>query len=320
MGNVNGEVKALEVRGLVKRYARPGLFGDREGLTALHGVDLEVRPGEVVGLIGESGCGKSTLTLCALGLLPFDEGEIAIMGRGLQGLGAKGMRSLRKRAQILFQDPDSMLNPAMTVRQHLAESAALHQPGEPEGVVVAEAAARVSLSHRLDALPGSLSGGEKRRAGVARVLISNPRLLVADEPTAGLDAALKADIIDLITRSDDPTRAVLLVSHDLPMVTYACKRVVVMYRGRVVERFAVEGMESTPHHPYTEHLLHSAGMGELSPRAKSDDEGEGAVEGQKGCDYASICHRATSRCHRETPQLLCQSEGHEIACLYMVNS
>ncbi len=227
-------MSALSVRGLVKRY-RAG-WG-RLPMTAVDGVDLSVDFGEVVGLIGESGSGKTTLVRAALGLLRFDAGSVEILGEDLSRLSSTQRRAMRRDVQLIFQDPDSMLNPGLSVRQHLRESAQLHRPDASAADLIARVIRQVGLEHRVDALPAALSGGEKRRVGLARVLIADPRLIVADEPTAGLDAALKADLIDLILASRGPDTATLLVSHDLPLMGFACTRLAVMLVGRIVEEF-----------------------------------------------------------------------------------
>ncbi len=301
----------LEIRNLVKRYPRPGLWRRDAGVPAVAGVDLVVRPGEVVGIIGESGSGKTTLVRAALGLLPFQAGQVKLLDHALGGLSAAALRGLRREVQLLFQHPRSMLNPGLTVRQHLLESAGLHRPDEDPDQVVRAVADQVGLGHRLDARPRALSGGEQRRVGLARVLVAQPRLLVADEPTSGLDAALKADLIDLMLAARGPERAIVLVSHDLPLVTYACDRVVVMLAGRVVERFGTAELAQADHHPYTLALLRTAGM--RDGRADADPAGPQGRPTQ-GCAFAGACPRVQPRCHDERPGLRTLQPGHAVAC------
>jgi oligopeptide/dipeptide ABC transporter ATP-binding protein len=301
----------LEVRGLVKRYPRPGIWNRTASVAAVAGVDLTVMPGEVIGLIGESGSGKTTLIRAALGLLPFQEGTVLLLGQDLQGLSGSALREMRRQVQLLFQHPRSMLNPGLTVRQHLVESARLHRPEESEQAVVAAVAQQVGLSHRLDARPSALSGGEQRRVGLARVLVAQPRLLVADEPTSGLDAALKADLIDLLLAARGPDRAIVLVSHDLPLVSYACGRIVVMLAGRIVERFETSALVRRDHHPYTESLLQAAGM----RKGHSDTELAGPQgRPDQGCAFAGACAVALAKCRTERPGLRNRPGGHAIAC------
>lgn len=245
----------LEVRGLRKEYRGAG-FGRRAAHVAVDGVDLDVAPGEVVGLIGESGCGKTSLVRTALGLYRRDGGTVRLLGVDPQALGPGERRRRLARAQLVFQDPGATLNPGLTLRETLRESQRVHAPGRPG--VVDEAAARVDLAHRLDARPHQLSGGEKRRATLAQLWIADPLLTVADEPTAALDAARKAEFLDLLLARRGPDRGYLVISHDLPMVLYACDRVVVMAAGRVVDRFNRATLRTTPRHPVTRALLAAA--------------------------------------------------------------
>jgi oligopeptide/dipeptide ABC transporter ATP-binding protein len=301
----------LDIRGLVKRYRRPGLTRRDATVPAVAGVDLMVYPGEVVGVIGESGSGKTTLIRAALGLLPYQEGAVHLLGQDLSGLNGKALRALRREVQLLFQHPRSMLNPGLTVRQHLLESAGLHRPDEDPITVVQEVAEQVGLAHRLDARPRALSGGEQRRVGLARVLVAQPRLLVADEPTSGLDAALKADLIDLMLGARGPDRAIVLVSHDLPLVTYSCDRVVVMLAGRVVERFATAQLAQAQHHPYTESLLRAAGM-----RSGGSDTDLAGPQGrpEQGCAFAGACSMVQAHCHDTRPGLRELDPSRAVAC------
>jgi len=306
---------ALRVRGLVKRYRRPGLLGARRrGPPAVAGVDLDVGLGEVVGIIGESGSGKTTLIRAALGLLPFEAGEVTLLGEPLRGLSRAQLRAHRRRFQLLFQDPTSMLNPGLTVRAHLRESARLHRPDRDPEPLVEETAALVGIDHRLDAFPRHLSGGERRRVGLARLLVADPVLLVADEPTAGLDAALKAELIDLVLARRGAERAFLLVSHDLPLMAYACDRLVVMYAGRVIERFPVSSLGTPRHHPYTAGLLSAAGLGaEVAPPPEVSEGAPPASSGA-GCAHLGPCPIAADRCRVEAPALIDLAEGHAVAC------
>jgi peptide/nickel transport system ATP-binding protein len=305
----------LDIRGMIKRYRNPGVAGlMSDGVLAVDGVDLQVRAGESVGLIGESGSGKTTLVRAALGLLGYEAGEVSLLGRSLNTLTGRELRSMRGRCQLVLQSPDASLNPGSTVRDHLLESARLHKAGQPPAELVREVASRVGIGHRLDGLPYQLSGGEKRRVGIARLLLADPVLTVADEPTAGLDAALKAEIIDLLLATRSPERGHLFISHDIPLITYACERVAVMYAGRVVEELPVSAIGRVPHHPYTTTLLHAAGIDvEASPTASEPATGPSGA----GCPYTA-CSMREPRCsqHRTELRALTASSDptHRVAC------
>lgn len=306
----------LSVQGLTKRYRRPGVAGwlGQRAEAAVRGVSLEVRPGERVGLIGESGSGKTTLVRAALGLLDFDAGRVELLGRPLPAYSRGELRALRSRCQLLVQSPDASLNPGLTVRALLRESALIHRPDRDAAEVVAEVAARVGLSHRLDGLPYQLSGGEKRRVGIARLLVADPDLVVVDEPTAGLDAALKAEITDLLLADGGRPRGHLFISHDLPLVCYACARVVVMNAGLVVEEVQVEDFGAVAHHPYFAALLAAAG---LAPEARAPHRVPPAGRAGAGCPFAGACPRTEARCTASPPTLVATGEGasaHRIAC------
>jgi len=308
----------LAIRGMVKTYRNPGISGlvGLRSEAAVDGVDLQVLPGERVGLIGESGSGKTTLVRAALGLLPFEQGEVELLGHAMQDLSRSELRALRTRCQLMLQSPDASLNPGLSVREHLWESARLHQPDADPRALVEEQAQRVGISHRLDGLPYALSGGEKRRVGIARLLIADPHLTVADEPTAGLDAALKAEITDLLLATRSPERGHLFISHDIPLIAYACERIAVMYAGKVVEELPVSGIGKLPHHPYTSALLQAAGFDvEFPPAHEAAPAGRGCA----GCAYRGPCPMAQPTCDRVPPALRPPQAGdalaeHRVAC------
>lgn len=252
-------MSAWELRGLWKRYPR-GLWGG-QGAPALRGVDLRVEPGERVALIGESGSGKSTLARVGLGLSPYDGGSISLFGEDTQGWTSARWRAARRDAQLLFQDPAASLHPGLRLCDLLRESARLHRPDEDPVRATARALDAVALGDRGEALPHQLSGGEQRRVTIARLLLAKPRLLVADEPTAGLDAALKASLIDLLLEAVGPRCAVVLISHDVAVVSWCCERVVVLDEGAVIESLPVRSLPTGARHPRTQALLEASGFG-----------------------------------------------------------
>jgi len=253
---------AWELAGIRKAWRSGSWFARAEAHEALRDVSLTVYEGERVGVIGESGSGKTTLARTGLGLLPRDAGDVRLFGQDTKGWGARQWREARHHAQLLFQDPRAMLNPEMTLEQLLRESSRLHDPDRDAARATREILFRVGLEGRDQAYPRELSGGERRRAGIARLLLARPRLVVADEPTAGLDAALKADLVELLLDRVGKSCAVVLISHDVPLVLWCCERVVVLREGQIVERFATADVGRVTHHPHTQALLHAAGLGE----------------------------------------------------------
>jgi ABC-type glutathione transport system ATPase component len=242
----------LEVEDLVVEYGR-----GRGAFRALHGVSLDIAPGECLGLVGESGSGKSTLGKAILGLAPVTGGSIRFDGRDISRLGGRGRRALADDIQVVFQDPYGSLNPAMTIGDILAE------PLLTTGVGAAAAASRVREmldrvrlpSTAMERYPSEFSGGQRQRIAIARALVRGPRLIVCDEPVSALDLTTQATILDLfIELQRDTGVAYLFVSHDLGVVRRVCHRVAVMYRGELVEIGEGEQVTRHPRHPYSERL------------------------------------------------------------------
>ncbi len=240
----------LSAQGLHKRW-RQGWWRPVETV-GLAGVSLELHPGEVVGLIGESGSGKTTLARAALGLCPVDAGTVHIRGVDTH----KDRARVPQVAQLLFQDAGASLNPGLSVRAILEESAR-HFPGSESVETVLE---RLDLRSRAGAKPGELSGGERRRVTLGQVWLANPSVLLADEPTAGLDASRKGEIIDLLLSRHTPERCILLISHDLPLVLYACRRLLVMQGGRIIDDFPTHDLFAPQRHTWTKNLCINAGL------------------------------------------------------------
>ena len=211
----------------------------RRAVRAVNGVSLHIEAGERVAIVGPSGCGKTSLLRAACGLYPVASGRSLLLGSD-----PAPRRRPPRGVQLLFQDAGASLHPGQTVRETLAESAQLHQPGVANAV--RDALFATELSHRADARPEALSGGEKRRVSLARLLLARPRLTLADEPTAGLDAARKADLLNLLLSRLGPENAIVLVTHDLAVARYACTRIVTMEAGEIVADEPTRLGPSTP--------------------------------------------------------------------------
>ncbi len=251
----------LQVRGLVKHFPqRAGILGRATGwLRAVDGVDLDIFPGEALGLVGESGCGKTTTGRCILRLVEPTAGSIRWQGTELTGLSARALRPLRRELQMIFQDPYGSLNPRLTIGDILAEPYEVHRLAR--GAEARDRAAalldRVGLPR--DALrryPHQFSGGQRQRICIARALTLDPRLIVCDEPVSALDVSVQAQVLNLLKDLQrDRGMAYLFISHDLAVVAHLCQRVAVMYLGEIVELGPVDAIYRTPLHPYTQALL-----------------------------------------------------------------
>jgi ABC-type glutathione transport system ATPase component len=244
----------IEARGLIKEYAR-----DSNTTRVVDDISFTIQPGETLGLVGESGCGKSTVARMLLRLIEPTAGEVLFEGRPLPAASSTAMRALRRRMQIVFQDPYAALNPRMRVSQILAEPFAIHREPPPEDLTTRlhELLYSVGLDDSaLPRYPHEFSGGQRQRINIARALALRPRFLVLDEPVSALDVSVGAQVINLLR---DLQRSLgltyLFISHSMPLVRYLCDRVAVMQRGRLVEIGDCEQVCDHPHNEYTRQLI-----------------------------------------------------------------
>jgi oligopeptide transport system ATP-binding protein len=312
-----GEQPMIEVEGLDITF--PG------GLQAVAGVDLRLAAGETVGLVGESGSGKTTLAKALVGLIRPTSGTVRLAGRDLTALTRADRLSLRRRVQIIFQDPLSSLSPRMRVGKLLAEPLAIHgldrQHHWPH---VLELVERLGLSEtQLEKYPHQISGGQARRVAIARALAIRPTFLIADEPTAGLDVSVQGDLLNLL--ADLQRRfslGILIVSHNLNVVGRITNRVAILYLGKVMEEGTTRQIFRAPRHPYTFGLLSANPV--IDPqrrRAKMLLTGEipSPKNPPPGCRFHTRCPRAQARCRIEEPQLTGNADQ-RYACHFPLDS
>ncbi|HME90904.1 MAG TPA: dipeptide ABC transporter ATP-binding protein [Myxococcaceae bacterium] len=313
----------LEVRDLATHFPlRSGVFGRASGsVKAVDGVSLDVRRGETLGLVGESGCGKSTLGRSVLRLIEPTSGSIRFSGRELIGLPLRDLRALRRKMQIIFQDPYASLNPRMTVREIVGEGLVIHRlaSGADRERKIAGLLEKMGLTRdSMDRYPHEFSGGQRQRIGIARALAVEPELVVADEPISSLDVSIQAQIVNLLM---DLQRELgltyLFIAHDLKIIEYISTRVAVMYLGKIVELADSADLYRAPKHPYTQALLSAVPVPDPDRKRQRiilQGDVPSPANPPPGCAFHPRCPYAFERCRNETPPLYSLRNGHTASC------
>ncbi len=318
----------LQVTGLTKYFPiRKGIFSRVAGqVRAVDGVSFHVRKGETLGLVGESGCGKTTTGRCILRLIEPTSGSVRFEGQEVTTLGRDALRAMRRRMQIVFQDPYSSLNPRLTIGSMLAEPLEIHglAKGAKARERIAELLTLVGLSpDHARRYPHEFSGGQRQRLGIARALAVEPQLVVLDEPVSALDVSIQAQIINLL---QDLQKRIgltyLFVAHDLSVVEHISDRVAVMYLGRIVEMADRDALYADPRHPYTKSLLSAVPVPDPDRRSRRivlKGDVPSPARPPSGCHFHPRCFLAEqvgglARCSAEDPALREVSPGHWVAC------
>ncbi|HBG48927.1 MAG TPA: peptide ABC transporter substrate-binding protein [Cyanobacteria bacterium UBA9971] len=317
--------KFIEVKNLVKEFPiKKGFFNKQVGAVhAINNISFDIFKGETLGLVGESGCGKSTTGRCVLGLIPPTSGSVKINNIEITSADSKTIQHLRKKMQIIFQNPYSSLNPRMTVKDILREPFIIHEKNLSKKDVdkkLIELLDMVGMSESvLNRYPHEFSGGQRQRIGIARALTLRPEFIVADEPVSALDISIQAQIINLLQKlKNELNLTYLFISHDLSVIRYVCDRVAVMYLGEIVEIAPTQELYSNPKHPYTQALLNSVPVPDpnkdLSSRIILKGDLPSPVTMPSGCKFHTRCPYVMDICSKVDPEYTELSQNHKAKC------
>ncbi|MDP2916367.1 MAG: dipeptide ABC transporter ATP-binding protein [Dehalococcoidia bacterium] len=315
--------KLVEVKGLKKYYpVTAGLLSRHiADVKAVDGVSFHIAEGETLGLVGESGCGKSTLGRTMLRLEEPTSGSICYRGEDITGWDRKELKALRKEMQMIFQDPQSSLDPRMTIGDSIGEALLVHgMKNERERLeLVAQLLKQVGLEpEHADRYPHEFSGGQKQRIGIARALAVNPKLIVADEPVSALDVSVQAQILNLMMDLQHSLGlAFLFIAHDLAVIGHVSNRIAVMYLGQIVEMADKAELLCHPLHPYTEALLSAVPVPDPHLERKRivlQGEVPSPLKPPPGCRFHTRCPRGSKGCSEAEPELAELKPGHFVAC------
>ncbi|KIC15339.1 ABC transporter ATP-binding protein [Leisingera sp. ANG-DT] len=333
MSDAKTDRPLLEIKNLEKRFdldqgfletlkfKQGKIVRESRSVHAVNNISLEARKGEALCVVGESGCGKSTVARLVAGLLTPSAGEIHYGGQRIDNLSRSGMQPLRKKIQMIFQNPYASLNPRMTIRQALEEPVRHHYPNA-SAAEVRDKVTEVMLSVGVDPswakrYPHEFSGGQRQRIAIARALTVDPEFIIADEPISALDVSIQAQVLNLMLEAKESRGLTyLFITHDLSVVEHFGTRVAVLYLGSVCEVADTRTLFSSPKHPYTRALLSAV------PQLKDDRPNHIRLKGEiptpinlpTGCPFQSRCAFADARCKSEKPKAIHQPDGSMVAC------
>lgn len=315
----------LRAENIVKKFPiHGGLFSTEiASVKAVQGVSFDIKKGETLGLVGESGCGKSTLGRCLIRLIEPTSGRIFFKDKDITNISGDDLRELRKKMQIIFQDPYASLNPRMTIGAILEEPLLIHNLfNSPQDRLdrIRELISLVGLRpEHLSRYPHEFSGGQRQRVGIARALAVNPELIICDEPVSALDVSIQAQVINLLMELQQKLGLTyVFIAHDLKVVEHVSHRVAVMYLGQIVEMAESEELYKNPQHPYTKALLSAIPIPDPKPRPERiilTGDVPSPMNPPDGCHFNPRCPIASEECRKTPPKLRETSSGHWVSCL-----
>lgn len=319
----------VQLSGITKVYSQGSWLRGRQNFYALENIDLDIRRGEILGILGESGSGKSTLAKVLTRIEQADKGQLSLNGKVLKGQGKSRAERLDygSQVQMIFQDPFGSLNPVHTVAYHIERPLCLHHRNptlsaeelRQKSIEVMEAVGLRPAASYLQKFPFELSGGQRQRVAIARALAAEPTLLIADEPTSMLDVSIRMDILNLIKNlREQRGLTIVLITHDLPSAWYLTDRVAVVYAGQVLELGPTQEVLARPAHPYTQLLLQVSQQKILRRSKKTREEGQSAAQLRTlpGCLFAPRCPRAEATCRAKAPELAPLASERTARCFF----